>query len=200
MTDRAVRRRQEGARARETGPTDPCTPQSTGATTGREGFEALYRRHRPGLLRFITAVTQRPALAEEVFDDTMLVVWRKARDFDPITAPPGWIFEIAYRLSLKARHKLHGEPGRVDGAVEFIASPAAESTWQREELRARLRSALASLSAEHRGVLELTYYQGYSCAEAARIMGCPVDTVKSRLFYARRKLKARLGLSRDEAI
>ena len=74
-----------------------------------------------------------------------------------------------------------------------------EDELQHQELRKHLDDALSELSAEQRAVMELTYYFGYACREIAQIMGCPVDTVKTRMFYARRKLKAKLA-SRREAI
>jgi RNA polymerase sigma-70 factor (ECF subfamily) len=166
----------------------------------KESFESLYRSYRPGLLRFITSVTQRPSLAEDVFDDTMLVVWRKARGFDPASAPSRWIFAIAYRLSLKARRKANRELGRVNESIDAASSPAAESEWRHEALGELLRRALVGLSDAQREAVELTCFQGYSCREAARIRRCPVDTVKTRMFYARRKLRTRLGQARDEAM
>jgi RNA polymerase sigma-70 factor (ECF subfamily) len=164
-----------------------------------DAFDALYRRYQPRLQRFITRIVRRPALADEVLDDSMLVVWAKAPGFDHSCKPSTWIFAIAYRQALKALR-------RVDDAVEFTEEPEADplrfgpdAVVQRHELQARIRLALAELSVEHRAVIELTYYQGYSCAEIARIVDCPVDTVKTRMFHARRRLKPLLAPGREEA-
>ncbi len=165
-----------------------------------DAFESLYRLYHPRLTRFLENMTRRPALVEEILDDTMLVVWRKAHTYSPSAKVSTWIFAIAYRQALKALRQ-------VDDAVEFGPEKQAGSTGaepdgelQQQELRARLGQALNALSAEHRAVIELTYYLGYACREIAQIMGCPVDTVKTRMFYARRRLKTLLALGREEAV
>ena len=168
------------------------------AVARMDAFESLYRLYHPRLVRFIERMTRRPALIEEVLDDTMLVVWRKAHTYNPDARVSTWIFAIAYRMALKA---LRG----VDDAVEFeepadAVAAGPEFTFQRQELQTRIERAMDGLSAEHRAVIELTYYFGYSCGEVARIMDCPVDTVKTRMFYARRRLKTLLGLSWEEAM
>ena len=70
---------------------------------------------------------------------------------------------------------------------------------QQHQLRTELGVALEALSPDHRAVIELTYFQGRSCREIAEITGCPVATVKTRMFYARQKLKGLLG-RREEAL
>jgi RNA polymerase sigma-70 factor (ECF subfamily) len=69
----------------------------------------------------------------------------------------------------------------------------------RKELQARLRDALQSLSAEHRAVIELAYFQGLSCREIAQSLDCPQDTVKTRMFHARRRLKVLLAHLNEDA-
>jgi RNA polymerase sigma-70 factor (ECF subfamily) len=163
-------------------------------------FEALYRIYRPRLQRFIGGMTRQPALADEVLDDTMMVVWRKAHTYNHEAKASTWIFAIAYRQTLKAlRHP--GEAVELDDQRDASAtSPGPDAERQQQELQRYLGDALAGLSAEQRAVIELTYYLGYGCREIAQIMDCPVDTVKTRMFYARRKLKTLLTLTREEAI
>jgi RNA polymerase sigma-70 factor (ECF subfamily) len=182
------------------GAVDDCELIAQVAAQRMDAFEALYRRYQPRLQRFINRIVRRPGLADEVLDDSMLVVWNKAAGFDRSCKPSTWIFAIAYRQALRALRQ-------VDDAIEFGSEPEADPVRygpdliaHRQELQARIRLALAELSAEHRAVIELTYYQGYSCAEIARIVDCPVDTVKTRMFHARRRLKLLLDLSREEAI
>jgi len=164
-----------------------------------DAFEMLYRIYRPRLQRFVHNMTKQPALVEEILDDTMMVVWRKAYTFNHTAKVSTWILAIAYRQSLKAL-KRFGEAADLD-ADERADAPTAgpDDELQHQELRQHLDDALGTLSAEQRAVMELTYYFGYACREIAQIMGCPVDTVKTRMFYARRKLKAWLA-SRREAI
>lgn len=170
------------------------------AAADRAAFETLYRAYYPRLRRFLERMTRRLPLVEEVVNDTMMVVWRRAHTYDRVSKVSTWIFAIAYRQALKAL-------SRVDDAVppaenEEIAPAHAEpeGELQREQWRAHLGQALGGLSAEHRAVIELTYYNGYACREVAEIMGCPVDTVKTRMFYARRKLKTLLALNAEDAI
>jgi RNA polymerase sigma-70 factor (ECF subfamily) len=182
------------------GTAEDCALIAQVAVRRMDAFEALYRRYQPRLQRFVHRIVRRQALADEVVDDSLLVVWTKAPGFDRSSCKPStWIFAIAYRQALKALR-------RVDDAVEFGAETEADpalygpdAVAQRQELQARIRLALAALSVEHRAVIELTYYQGYSCAEIARIVDCPVDTVKTRMFHARRRLKLLLDLDREEA-
>ncbi|NUR24101.1 RNA polymerase sigma factor [Frateuria sp.] len=165
-----------------------------------DAFEALYRVYRPRLRRFIGGMTRQSALADEVLDDTMMVVWRKAHTYNHEAKVSTWIFAIAYRQTLKAlRHD--EETVALDERRDASATaPGPDAERQQQELHRYLGDALAGLSAEQRAVIELTYYLGYACREIAQIMGCPVDTVKTRMFYARRKLKTLLALTQEEAI
>ncbi|HEX7817045.1 RNA polymerase sigma factor [Dyella sp.] len=162
-----------------------------------DAFEALYRMYHPRLERFVRGMTKQPGLAEEIIDDTMMVVWRKAYTFNHTAKVSTWIFAIAYRQSLKS---LRG----IDSTVEFdqdehggSTATGPEDELQTLELRRHLDDALQTLSAEQRAVIELTYYFGYGCREIAEIVDCPVDTVKTRMFYARRKLKNVLASHRE---
>ena len=169
------------------------------AAEDMEAFEALYRRYSPRLQRFVRGITRQPALVDEVLDDTMMVVWRKAYTFNHTAKVSTWILAIAYRQTLKTLKRL-GEPADVepDESMDTLTA-GPDDELQHQELRQHLDAALATLSTEQRTVMELTYYFGYACREIAQIMGCPVDTVKTRMFYARRKLRRWLA-SRREAI
>lgn len=162
-----------------------------------DAFETLYRVYHPRLKRFIERMTRQPAWVDEVLDDTMLVVWRKAHTYNHDSKVSTWIFAMAYRQTLKALKRRDAvlEFGQVEGASAVAPGPDVE--LQQHELRQYLDDALGTLSAEHRAVIELTYYLGYACREIADIMDCPVDTVKTRMFYARRKLKVVLAARRE---
>ena len=167
---------------------------------GRDGeaFELLYRDYRPRLRRFVERVTRRPQIVDEVLDDTMLVVWRRAGSYNLRSKVSTWIFGIAYRRALKALKRLD-EP--VDAEVSERYDPDAagpEDTLLAREERVRIARALRALSAEHRAVIELTYYEGRSCADIAEVMRCPVSTVKTRMFYARRRLRILLAELAEE--
>ena len=169
------------------------------AAEEKDAFEALYRLYSPRLQRFVRGVTKQPALVEEILDDTMMVVWRKAYTFNHACKVSTWILAIAYRQSLKALRRIEQPADSDDGERMDATALGPDDALQRLELRRHLDDALEELSPEQRAVVELTYYFGYACREIAQIMECPVDTVKTRMFYARRRLKASLA-SRREAI
>ena len=156
-------------------------------------FEALYRAYYPRLRRFLRGMVRQANLVDEVLDDTMMVAWRKAHTFDATSRVSTWLFAIAYRQALKALRRLDWSlPDPVDEpAAPRDAEPDHELAHQ--QLRARLDAVLAQLSPEHRAVIDLTYFHGCSCKEIAEIVGCPVATVKTRMFYARRHMKSLLG-------
>lgn len=164
-----------------------------------DAFEALYRRYHPRLAHFLQRMTRSRPLVEEILDDTMLVVWHKAHTFNPAGKVSTWIFGIAYRQALKAVRRL-------DEAVEFdperheqTSADDPDALLQQQQQRRHIERALADLSPEHRAVIEMTYFLGYSCRDIAQVMECPVETVKTRMFYARRRLRGALGADREVA-
>ena len=162
-------------------------------------FETLYRAYYPRLARFLRGMLRQASLVDEVLDDTMLVAWRKAYTWDASSQLSTWLFAIAYRQALKAlRRSDLAMAATEDPPIPAEAEPDGE--LQHLQLREHLGVALGTLSMEHRAVLELTYYQGHSCREIAEIMACPVATVKTRMFYARQKLRVLLGQRGEQAL
>ena len=156
-------------------------------------FERLYRIYQPRLARFLFNLVQRPQLVEEVLDDTMMVVWDTAETFRGTSKLSTWIFAIAYRKALKARARWPDpvEEPAVDTRVS--SEPGADDQLDHERLHDALIAAMDTLSADHRAVVDLTYFHGLGYREIAEIMNCPVDTVKTRMFHARRRLKDALS-------
>lgn len=161
-------------------------------------FETLFRRYYPRLRRFLEQLTRRTHLVDEILNDTMLVVWRKADTFNLRSKVSTWILGIALRRGLKALESADDATGLDPDGFADPLDRGPEAQLLREERFSRLDRALACLSVEHRAVLELTFYEGYTYRETATIMDCPIDTVKTRMFYARRRLKALLA-QRGEA-
>jgi RNA polymerase sigma factor (sigma-70 family) len=153
-------------------------------------FEMLYRIYHPRLTRFLDRMTRRPSLVEEVLNDTMMLVWTRAAAYNGRSKVSTWIFGIAYRKALKAISRLDEAVEDADGDTR-PGDPAAGPEHQvgLSELHHRLSRALDKLSAEHRAVVELTYFHGLGYREIADVVDCPVDTVKTRMFHARRKLR-----------
>lgn len=156
-------------------------------------FETLFRRYYPRLRRFLEQMTRRPQLVDEIVSDTMLVVWRKAGTFNLRSKVSTWIIGIALRRSLKALGQRDGVTGLDADDTAIPAESGPEGQLLRKEQRSQLVRALKSLSAEQRAVIELTFYEGYTYREIAKIVDCPVDTVKTRMFHARRRLKSLLA-------
>ncbi|MBS0444310.1 MAG: sigma-70 family RNA polymerase sigma factor [Proteobacteria bacterium] len=169
-------------------------------TAGGElrAFEALFRLYHPRVSRFLERVTRRPSLVEELLNDTMLVVWRRADSYNGASKVSTWIFAIAYRKALKAL-KHHDEPME-DGAADERPGPgpSPEQYLVRDQSRAALARALDDLSAAHRAVIALTYFHDMGYQEISEIVDCPVDTVKTRAFHARRRLKLLLAGSLED--
>lgn len=157
------------------------------AAGDRAAFELLYRAYAGRLGRFLHRMLRRQSLVEEVINDTLYVVWHRADRYNPSARASTWIFGIAYRRGLKALADLD-DPVEADGAELPDEGPSAEERMLHAELRRLLDDALAKMSAEHRAVIELCYFHACPYREIAQIMGCPVETVKTRMFYARRRL------------
>ena len=163
-------------------------------------FEELYARYSRRLFGFALRLTRSPDLVEEVVNDTLLALWRSAGRFDGRSKGSTWIFGIAYRKALRALSRRRTgttlEEAGYDRAVDPGERP--DAACERREAASTLESALRELPQEQRAVVELTFFQGLSYPEIASIVDCPVNTVKTRMFHARRKLRAalpRLGLS-----
>jgi RNA polymerase sigma factor (sigma-70 family) len=161
------------------------------AAGDQTALKQLYDLYHPRLARFLLCYTGDPELVPEIINDVWFSVWQGACDFRGESSVSTWILSIAYRKGARAlsrRHRTgpsHQSSGRQPGHAERV--------HQRHDLD----SALATLSPEQRAVVELTYFFGYSYGEIGAILGCPENTVKTRMFDARRALGARLRAASD---
>lgn len=154
----------------------------------RKAFEALYHRYDRRLFAFILKLTRRAEMVEEILNDVLLAIWKGAGKYDERSRPSTWIFGIAYHKAAKALARRRIEPTG-EPESEPVDRDEPESLLARRELSTVLGRALGTLSPEQRAVVELTYYNGLSYQEIAEILGCPVNTVKTRMFHARRRLR-----------
>jgi RNA polymerase sigma-70 factor (ECF subfamily) len=152
-------------------------------------FESLYRSYHPRLTRFLTNLIRRPQLVEEVLNDTMLVVWNRPESFNGSSRLSTWIFAIGYRKALKALSRYDDPQEDAQAERRASAEPGPEHELDRRQTQAALLEAMGELSPDHRAVVDLTYFHEIGYREIADIMDCPVDTVKTRMYYARRHLK-----------
>jgi RNA polymerase sigma-70 factor (ECF subfamily) len=134
---------------------------------------------------------------EEIINDTMLVVWQKAGSYDGTCKVSTWVFAIAYRKALKGL-KLADDPLESDLEQVAGADEAPELTAERHQLQDAVLHALDRLPMQQRIVVVLAYYHDMDYAEIAAIADCPLNTVKTRMFHARRKLKELLAAERED--
>lgn len=168
------------------------------ASQNQAAFEALYRRYHPRVYRFVFRMLTSPELAEEVVADTLHAVWTTAAGFQGKSAVSTWIFGIAYRTALKAirsRKRYARFTDSADDSELLVDTQNHNDPAVNTEIAAEARavfSALDKLSPAHRAVAELTAL-GYSCREIGRIIDCPDNTVKTRMFHARKNLRTLLA-------
>ena len=153
-------------------------------------FETFYKMYYPRLYRFILRMTHDAEFVEELIQETLLVVWEKPDNFNYASKISTWVFGIAYNKALKSmsRHARRSLDVDVDELNEILGDPYANPA-QHQENADWLSTALAILSPEQRAVIELTFYQGLAYQEIAKILDCPENTVKTRMFHARKKLQ-----------
>ena len=155
----------------------------------RAALATLYRGYHGRLCRFLSRLTRRPEVIEEVVNDCMFIAWQHAGEFRGDARVSTWLMGIAYRGGLKALRRQGGGPidELADDALLADLDDGSDPAEDRE-LRDLLGKALEHLTADQRIVVELVYGIGHSLNEVAAIVQCPVGTVKARLFHARVKL------------
>jgi RNA polymerase sigma-70 factor (ECF subfamily) len=168
------------------------------AAGDRAALAVLYRSYHGRLCRFLSRLTRRPDVIEEVINDCFWIAWQKADGFRGDSRVSTWIMGIAYRCGLKALRQ-HGDEPVEDNPARDERNGAHDPGEDRE-LRDWLAKGLERLSLDQRVVVELVYGVGHSLEDVAAITQCPVGTVKARLFYARVKLRNVLPALAGESI
>ena len=161
----------------------------------RSAFERLYRAYQRPLFRYFLHFVHTIEAAEELTDDVLVEVWKHAAKFRGRSKPSVWIFGIAYHKAMDALRRQRPPVVELHAVAETLPADVRqtpEASAVRESIRGVVAAALATLSAEHRAVLVLTFNHGYAYQEIAQIVGCPVNTVKTRMFYAKKQLKETL--------
>jgi len=150
----------------------------------RSALAELYQRFKSTVGSFLKRKTCEDKLVDEVYNDVMLIVWENAHKFRGESKVSTWIFTIAYRIkiALSQKEKRHAHLTTEDFIHDVIPETGAS-------LEETIEDAMLKLSEAHRTVIELSYFHGYNTSEIAAIVGCPQNTVKTRLFHARQKLK-----------
>lgn len=164
------------------------------AAKDEAAFERLYKRYYHRVLQFVGRMVKDRRTAEEVVDDTMFAVWKSAQRFEGRSNVSTWIFGIAYRRALKTidsnkRHRFfENDSDKIDLTADQHPASSPESAVAATDLRRQIDGGIEQLSDEHRAVMLLTA-MGYDYGEIAAIVDCPANTVKTRMFYARKNLR-----------
>ena len=155
----------------------------------RLAMKVLFARHQVRTYRFLLRIVRNEATAEDLISEVFLEVWRQAGKFEGRSTVSTWMLIIARFKALSALRR-RGEEELDDEAAAAIEDQAddPEVTLAKKDKGAVLRQCLTKLSAEHREIIDLVYYHEKSVEEVAGIVGIPEATVKTRMFYARKKL------------
>lgn len=155
----------------------------------RLAMQVLFARHHVRVYRFVLRLVRNEATAEDLISEVFLDVWRQAGKFEGRSAVSTWMLSIARFKALSALRRRPDEE-LDDETAERIEdqSDDPETTLAKKDKSSQLRQALEKLSNEHREIVDLVYYHEKSVEEVAGIVGIPEATVKTRMFYARKKL------------
>ena len=152
-------------------------------------MQVLFARHHVRIYRFVLRLVRDQSKAEDLISEVFLDVWRQADRFEGRSTVSTWLLAIARFKALSALRRKPEEGLDEDAALEIEdLADNPEVTLEKKDRSAVIRKCLMGLSAEHREIIDLVYYHEKSVEEVAKIVGIPENTVKTRMFYARKKL------------
>jgi RNA polymerase sigma-70 factor, ECF subfamily len=155
----------------------------------KSALRELYARHRDSLTRFLTRLTRKPTLAEEIINEVFLVVWQRADEFKGHSRVSTWLIGIARHKAMSAFRR-HREVQLDHDFAMTIEDPSdnAAVEMDKQDRRKVLEQCLALLPAAQREVIDLFYFQDEPIQAVAERTGVPLSTVKTRMFYARTRM------------
>ena len=180
------------AAAPATAPGEPSSDEMLVARIAggdRLAMQTLFARHRTPVYRWLLRLVGNETVAEDLLSDVFLDLWRQAGRFQARSAVSTWLLAIARFKALSARRSRKN--AELDEAIEATVADSADNpevVLQKKSRDQFVRTALTTLSPEHREIIDLVYYHDKSVDECAQILGVPSGTVKTRMFYARKKL------------
>jgi RNA polymerase sigma-70 factor, ECF subfamily len=159
------------------------------ATGDKVAMQVLFARHHVRVYRFVLRLVRDQTQAEDLISEVFLDVWRQAGKFEARSAVSTWLLEIARYKALSALRRRPDEELDEEKAAA-IEDPGddPETALGKKDKGEILRKCLTALSPEHREIIDLVYYHEKSVEEVAEIVGIPENTVKTRMFYARKRL------------
>jgi RNA polymerase sigma-70 factor (ECF subfamily) len=188
----AFTRQGSAAAAPATAPGEPSSDEmlvARIASGDRLAMQTLFARYRTPVYRWLLRLVGNEAVAEDLLSDVFLDVWRQAGRFQARSAVSTWLLAIARFKALSARRGR--KDAELDETIEATVADSADNpevVLQNKSRDQFVRTALTTLSLEHREIIDLVYYHDKPVDECAQILGVPSGTVKTRMFYARRKL------------
>jgi len=165
------------------------------AGSDASAFERLYQLYEKRVYQYVRTLINDPTLAEEVVVDTMMAVWRGAGSFSHSSRASTWIFGIARHKALDALRRAgrHHHDVALDEALELPnAQESPAESVNRKQVTSLTQQALRTLSREHQEVLRLVFYEELPYEEVAVLLSIPTNTVKTRVYYAKQRLKHQL--------
>ena len=155
-----------------------------------KALERLFTRNQTRVFRYLMRIVRNEAIAEELLNEVFLGAWNGASRYEGRSEPSTWLLSIAHNKAVSTLRKKREVSGYDEETAGQIPDEddTPEVVSQKLDKGAAIKSAMNALSAEHREILDLVYYQEQSVAEAAEILQIPEATVKTRMFYARKKL------------
>jgi RNA polymerase sigma-70 factor (ECF subfamily) len=159
------------------------------ADQDKSAMRILFIRHQVKVFRFLMRMVGNQETAEDLVNEVFLEIWRNAGKFEERSQVTTWILSIARHkaLGLLRRHSIPASGEEVLESIEDTRDDP-EVAMQKSDRNALLRECLKRLSPAHREIIDLVYYQERSINDVAKIVGVPVNTVKTRMFYARKHI------------
>ncbi len=155
----------------------------------RAAVRLLFMRHHARVYRFVVRQTGSEMTADDIANEVFLELWRQAPGFEGRSEVSTWLLGIARFKALSSLRKKKEDWIDDDDAAQVAdGADSPEVVTMKEDKGAALRRFIDALPEEHRTVIDLAYYHGQSVSEIGEVLGIPVATVKTRMFYARKKL------------
>ena len=152
-------------------------------------MQVLFARHRTNVYRWLFRFVGNETVAEDLLSDVFFDVWQQAGRFEGRAAVTTWLLSIARFKALSARRRR--TDAELDETIETTVADSADNpevALQKKSRSELVRAAMMKLSADHRDIIDLVYFHENSVEDCAMILNIPVATVKTRMFYARKKL------------
>ena len=171
------------------------------AAGDRNAFSELYRRLQRPLFGYLMKLVREREMVEDVLNETMMEVWRQAGRFEGRASVNTWVFSIAHHRAVsRLRKRRETSLDEEQAATIEDDAPTPDQNAMSGDMSRLIATLMEQLSFEHREILHLAYYQEFSVQEIADALDLPANTVKTRMFYARQRLKVLLEKSGVEGM